>query len=331
MKTTTANRKRVPASPEADHLTKSARETLTWSIEERLKFARMERWIGYPLAKKILEMMEDLLSRPKSHRMPNLLLVGETNNGKTMIVNRFVGRHPADDNKGGNSIIVPIVCVQAPPVPDESRFYDEILRKLNAPFRENDRASNKQFLVTNLLRKILTQILIIDEFHDILAGGLVHQRNFRNAVKHLGNELRIPIIGVGTEEAFNAVQSDPQLANRFRPVQLPKWAIGDRNDRASDPYLQLLSSFERMLPLKKPSRLTQAAIASKLLGMSCGLIGEIAEVLKEATVSAIKSGEECITPELLSSLTWVAPNERKWILKQGTPNGNGNSSNGESN
>jgi hypothetical protein len=329
--TTTTKRNRIPASPVTDHLEQSARETLTWSIAERIEFVRKERWIGYPLALKTLDMMEDLLIRPKSHRMPNLLLVGETNNGKTMIVNRFVGKHPADDNKGGDSIIVPIVCVQAPPVPDESRFYDEILRKLNAPFRENDRAGNKQFLVMNLFRKIGARILIIDEFHDILAGGLVHQRNFRNAVKHLGNELKIPIIGVGTYEAFNAIHSDPQLANRFRPVQLPKWTFGDGKDPARDPYLQLLSSFERMLPLKKPSRLTQAAIATKLLGMSAGLIGEIAEILKEAAVSAIKSGEECITAQLLSSLNWVAPDDRKWILRQGTHNGNGNSNSGKSN
>jgi hypothetical protein len=48
-----------------------------------------------------------------------LLIVGDTNNGKTMIVNRFERLHLADDNPDGETIRLPVLIVQAPPTPAE--------------------------------------------------------------------------------------------------------------------------------------------------------------------------------------------------------------------
>ena len=47
----------------------------------------------YARAEAALSAFEDLLSFPKRTRMPNLLLVGPTNNGKTMIVEKFRRAH----------------------------------------------------------------------------------------------------------------------------------------------------------------------------------------------------------------------------------------------
>ena len=53
--------------------------------------------------------------------MPNLLMVGETNNGKTMLVQRFRKQHPASNNPGGDDIVLPVLVIQSPPVADEVR------------------------------------------------------------------------------------------------------------------------------------------------------------------------------------------------------------------
>jgi GTPase SAR1 family protein len=55
--------------------------------------------------------------------MPHLLIVGDTNAGKTLLANRFVQVHPADDNPAGEAAIVPVLAIQWPPGPDEGRFY----------------------------------------------------------------------------------------------------------------------------------------------------------------------------------------------------------------
>ncbi|EPK3350627.1 TniB family NTP-binding protein, partial [Pseudomonas aeruginosa] len=50
---------------------------------------RADRWIGYPRAVEALNRLEALYAWPNKQRMPNLLLVGPTNNGKSMIVEKF--------------------------------------------------------------------------------------------------------------------------------------------------------------------------------------------------------------------------------------------------
>ena len=66
-----------------------------------------------------------------------------------------------------------------------------------------------------------------------------------------------------------------------------------------------------MLPLKKPSNLYDTTIASQLLSMSEGYIGELSTLLNEAAIYAIKNGIEAITIKVLKSIDWVAPSSRK--------------------
>lgn len=293
---------------EYKHLNDAAVKALTLSDEERILKCRSDRWIGYPRAISILAKMEEFLICPRTHRMPNLLLVGDTNNGKTMLVQRFRSMHPDFDNPTGEGITAPVLIVQAPPVPDEGRFYNAILELLFAPYRASERVDKKQFQVIKLLRYVGVKVLIIDEIHHILAGNLNRQRAFLNVIKYLGNELQINIIGVGTKDAFRALQTDPQLSNRFEPLVLPRWEM-------DHDFLRLLASFERMLPLKKASDLTRHEMASILYGMTEGYIGELARLLSEICVIAIRSGSEKISEELLKQVSWTPPSKRKRQLE----------------
>lgn len=286
------------------HLNADTVELLALSNAERIRRIRSPRWIGYPRAKEILAKLEDLLIYPKSHRMPNLLIVGDTNNGKTMLVERFQTRHPADDNPDGEGAKVPVLFVQAPPVPDEGRFYNAMLELLFAPYKSADRVDKKQFQVIRLLKHVQIKVLIIDEIHHILAGNLNRQKAFLNVIKYLGNELEIPIVGVGTKDAFRAIQTDPQLSNRFEPAALPRWKL-DEN------FLRLLMSFERMLPLREASNLHDRTLAAKLFSMSEGYIGELSRLLSASAVHAIESGRERIDAKVLDSTGWVSPSQRK--------------------
>ncbi|MFA9459396.1 TniB family NTP-binding protein [Thiohalorhabdus methylotrophus] len=261
------------------------------------------RWIGYPRAKEVLEKLEGLLNHPHKARMPNMLLVGETNNGKTVIVNRFLEGHPPDDNPSGEAIHVPVLSIEAPPTPDEARFYDEILYKLNIPFRKSDRVSNKALQVEKVFRYVGLRMLIVDEIHNLLAGHEKRQRQFLNALKWLTNTLQIPIVGVGTPEATAALRVDPQVRNRFTPMELPKW----ENDKA---FRRLLASFERTLPLKWPSNLHERELARRLHALSEGTIGELADLLGMAAIEAIRGGEECINSQLVGALGWTPPSKR---------------------
>lgn len=286
------------------HLLQKAAAYLDRPDPERIAYIRSPRWIGYPQAQEILDQLETLLTHPKSHRMPNLLIIGDTNNGKTMLVQRFCNRHKPEDNPDGEAAIIPVLFVQAPPVPDESRFYNAILELLFAPYKSGDRADRKQFQAIKLLRTVGLRLLVIDEIHHILAGTLAKQKAFLNVIKYLGNELQVPIVGVGTRDAFRAIQTDPQLSNRFDHAVLPRW----NND---DEFLRLLATFERALPLRLPSSLIDGALADKIYSMSEGYIGEISRLLVSAAVHSVETRHERIDKKMLGGVGWVAPSERR--------------------
>ncbi|AMX55866.1 TniB family NTP-binding protein [Elizabethkingia anophelis] len=287
------------------HLTENTRVFVENSTsEERILSCRFSKWIGYSQAAKIINRMDELLMYPKSTRMTNLLLVGESNNGKTAILNKFNQKYKAYLHKNTGRVINPVVMVQAPPEPDERRFYNAILENIFAPYKTSEKLDLRYLRVKKMLVEMETKALIIDEIHHVLAGAPTKQRKFLNVIKHLSNDLQIPIICAGTMLAFNVIQTDHQLANRFEPRVLPKWV----NDTE---FKRLLASFEALIPLKKESMLIEGSMVMKLLSMSDGLIGEVARILELCSIEAIRSGEEKITKDILLNIDYVSPQDRK--------------------
>lgn len=276
------------------------------SDEERILRVKKIKWIGYDKAIEVIKNFKELSEYPECSRMPNILLVGESNNGKTAIIEKFAQLNPAYMDENYNSIN-PVLLIQAPPEPDERRLYNIILEKLFAPYKTSEKLDSRQQRVKNLLQKLKVKIIIIDEIHHILAGVPTKQRKFLNVLKFLSNDLRISLVCVGTSDAFNALNSDPQTANRFNPIILSRWNYDKE-------FKRLLLSFEKLLPLKEESNLIEDSLSRKILAMSEGLIGEIAKILELSAILAIESNIEKITPNILSNIHYISPSDRKKMI-----------------
>jgi len=290
------------------HLSKAAIKLVDLPDEQRMLAIKEGAWIPYPRARQILEQMEELFNHPRIVRMPNMLIVGPSNNGKTQILRHFEKNHQPDPNPEGDYSIIPVLFVEAPGKPDIGAFYDKILEAVWQPYSIRAKDSDKEREVKKVLRSIHLKILMVDEIQHIIAGGQAKQREFRNSLKGLGNELQISVICAGVEEAFNAFNTDTQLSNRFEPEFLPKWNLNDE-------YGDLLESFERRIPLRTPSNLRgNVEIAQKVLWMSEGILGEIHEVLKRSAIQAIKNKSEQITLDIIQKIRWTMPSRRKVAL-----------------
>lgn len=290
------------------HLHPSTRAWAEKDSASRIQRIRMDRWIGYARAEAALAAFEDVLSFPKKARMPNLLLVGQTNNGKTMIVEKFRRRHPpveAIDAKEGVAQ-VPVLKIQMPPGPDERRFFGAILDEFGMGHWPRSNLAAQQRDAVRLMQLTGVRMFIIDELHNILSGTRAQQRRLLNLLRWLGNELQIPLVGVGTAEALHAIRSDDQLANRFEPVPLPLWTQDAE-------YLRLLRTMEALLPLHKPSGLASPALAGTILSRSEGVLGEIVGIIIRAAVEAISSGEEAISPRVIDRTGFISPSERRRV------------------
>jgi len=272
--------------------------------QERINHILTERWIGYPAAMGILNDMEYLMMHPKTYRMPSMLLISNTNNGKSVLLHRFFDAYKPVVTTETTSVKIPVLYIQAPPTPNEKAFYANILTALNMPFQRYHTAAQLQYQVMRIMKKVETHILIIDEIHHVLAGAYLSQRAFLNLIKYLSNELQIVIIGAGIKDAYSAINTDTQLANRFEPAVLPMWKL-------NADYFRLLKSYETMFGLREQYNLTDDETAVKILSMSGGTIGEIATILKKAAVMAIQTGHEKIDLSIIKNINYTGPTDRQ--------------------
>lgn len=292
------------------HLAPWAHEIAMLPNQERIHKIRTDRWIGYTKAEEALRKLNTLITHPKRQRMPNLLLIGPTNNGKTMIIEKFRRDHPvkpAKDHVFKKECSV--VVMQMPSDRKIVRFYAMLLHQLDYPIVSRLRVSDLEIKTLYAMQRHNVKILIVDEVHNLLAGSLPMQREFLNLIRFLGNQLQIPIVCVGTKEAYFAIRSDDQLENRFEPLTLPLWK--DNTEFAS-----LLASLEATLPLRKQSILTTPEITRFILDKTEGTIGEITTLITKAAVLAVQSGEEAITRKVLSSIDYLSPTERRRVFER---------------
>lgn len=289
------------------HLHESIRATALLPGPERLRRLRSDRWIGYTRAGQALEQLEQMFSWPERERMPNLLLIGPTNNGKSMVIEKFRRHHPAVSLPDREQI--PVLVVQMPSEPSVSRFYVGVQAAMGAPVRPRQRIAELEQATLSLLRAVGVRVLVIDELHNVLAGRGDARREFLNLVRFLGNELRIPLVGVGTREAYLAIRSDDQLENRFEPFRLPRWEPGPE-------ACSLLASFAAAFPLRRPSPIATEEMAAYLLTRSEGTIGELARLLTATAAVAIESGEESINRRTLLEAPYMGPTERRRLFER---------------
>jgi hypothetical protein len=282
-------------------LTSTAQFFLNKSIEDRIKKCKEQVWIPYTQAQLIMDELEELFDYPKKDRMPNLLIVGDTNNGKSTILKQFIDKHPMYLE---GCTIIPIIKITAPIAPSHNALYEKILDELLVPYGISESASRKEYQVKKILQDIQTKMIIIDEFQDIFHGDVRQQRKFLAGIKHLGNDLQIPIVAAGVWEVQSVMSADPQMANRFETLKLKKW-------NPDIEFARLLASFESTLPLKEPSNLHSKELFKMLFDMSEGYIGELATLLQKASVFALKKNKEKIDVDILKSINFIKPSLRR--------------------
>lgn len=107
-------------------------------------------------------------------------------------------------------------------------------------------------------------------------------------MRFLGNELRIPLVCLGSHEARDVIRGDAHLNSRFEPFGLPPW-------RHDEDFRGLLGGLLRSLPLRSPSELTESAV-KRLVDGNGGVTAAIFRMVTGLATAAILDGTERITP-----------------------------------
>lgn len=290
------SKEEIMSEPYAHLLPESKKVVMFEDIENRIKYMENKIWINYPLAQKVLLYLNDLLKYPKQDKMPGLLVVGEPNIGKSAIISQFAKLHRDKifEDDTGITRTEKTVIVANMDGGDERSLYIAILEQLWTKFSPTGTTHKLRHQTIHLLRDLNVKILILDEIHNLLSGTAIKQRVVMDTIKNLTNSLNIPIVLVGIMDAV-IVLNEAQHASRFDIVQLPKWS----NDKE---FAGLLVSFERWLPLKKPSELHKSEIRKLLYEYSNGNLGHLRRILTVSAKYAILNDIEQITPWIIKNV-----------------------------
>lgn len=281
------------------HLDPAVRAYADLPNRERIEHLRVDRWIDYPRARQALEKLEELFLFPKRARMPNLLIFGASGMGKTMIIEKFVRANPPRFDESSGIHHRPVIVVQMVASPHEGRFYHRLLSVIGAPPPTRATLGQLETQALRLLQETAPRMLVIDEVQNLIAGTYREQRRMLNLLRFLGNELRIPLICLGSHEARDAIRGDAHLNSRFEPYGLPPW-------RHDADFQGLIGGLLYSLPLRSPSELTDSAL-KRLVEVNGGITDAIFKMVMTLATDAILTGAERITPAAILNYRVAAP------------------------
>ncbi|URD45476.1 TniB family NTP-binding protein (plasmid) [Pseudomonas sp. BYT-5] len=277
---------------------------------ERIRLFKEDKWIGYEGAILLRGEIENLLDHPKTHRMPGMALIGESNSGKSMILSSVKDRANPPFDPNASKITLPVMLVQTPPSADEGRLYSRILENLGLHVADREPEDAKLRRIRIVFEKLEVQMLIMDDFLNIASSSISRRRRFLNALRNLSVELAIPIVVSGTPEIQNILAVDASIANRFKPIFVRKW----HKDRLEE-FARFVLTIMPRYQLKGGMEIMQRKTLENLLMFSEGLLGEAVEILELLAEWAVRSGTEKVTADLLTrenlyALGYVMPSDR---------------------
>ena len=270
------------------HLPSDVRPIAALDADARIAHIRAERWIQNAGADRVLSYLHDALEQPRRDRMENVLLVGESGMGKTMLIRKFERQTtPAFDDATGIQQR-PVVVMLMPYQPTEPQFFDQLLLALRAPSpRSLARTYPIREPIIRLLGELGTRVVVIDELNSVLAGTARQQRIFLQLLRFLSNELRLAFVGVGVTEARHALLSDDQLRSRFSDIELTPWSAGEE-------LREFVTRLTWSLPLRLPSPVDSPRLRKLLVDRTGGITLGICKAFERAAIAAIRSGRERI-------------------------------------
>jgi len=272
-------------------------------LEDRLHRLRSARYVEYEVGNLVLRRLSWLYEHPEVPRPPCNLIYSDTNNGKTALALKFIREvtSTVGDPEFGKK---PVLYCHMPPFADVAGLYDAILRSLSAPYLSSSRPQRKWDQILQLLPQVGTRMLILDEVNNLLVGKPDSRTMVLNSLKSLSNELRIPVVAMGTQDAVRIFQTSQELGNRFEPISLPRWTLGKE-------YAIFIARYVKSLDLRNESDFHSKDLVGRIHKMAEGLTGETAKLLSIAAEVAVQTGQEKIDTETLDRVPWIMPSERR--------------------
>ena len=114
------------------HLRDKTRSLALLSDDQRIAVIQEGFWISLSTAKNVIDKLQTMLDAPRVTKPPCLLLVGNSDSGKSSIFERFLYLHPPDGDSKSPVSLSPVVSINCPDGRERGAIY---VRILTAPLK----------------------------------------------------------------------------------------------------------------------------------------------------------------------------------------------------
>ncbi|QIZ75747.1 TniB family NTP-binding protein [Ferrimonas lipolytica] len=246
----------------------------------------------------VTQIFEDFDRLRFNHRLGGsqqcMLVTGDTGAGKTELIKHYLKRVP--HIQGGGYTHRPVLLSRIPSHANLNSTLIELHKDLGHPFSTRRRGrSNDQSLTESLVRLLSscgTELIIIDEFHELLEFQSDASRaGIANRLKFISEKSEIPIVLVGMPWA-EKIAEEPQWGRRLiNRRTIPYFKLSEQPKH----YLQFLMGLALRMPFNKPPKLELQHTAYALFAASRGRVSDLKEFLYEATKLALSERAETLT------------------------------------
>lgn len=285
------------------HLHPQLEDVAAMDYKQRMDYLGTRRYANHPGSAEVLAELDLIYKAPRSHRMPWLMVAGDSGVGKSTAVRKFASAINSAEPHDDETQTFPVLMVEMPPDAVEKRLYVEIINELGVFPGHRTPVDQLQYTARTLIANCQVRMLVLDEAQHLLSGTPHRRIVSQNAIKNLCNKMQISLVCVGVMETFDAVNHDKQMVSRFRRIVLKRFD----NDKQYGAFLQTLES---LLPLRHPSNLALPHLTAMIHTRTEGVVSFTWDLLESAARAALVAGKEFVDEKTIKSMKWVRPSDR---------------------
>ena len=259
--------------------------------------------VAHPALNAALDGLTECISWSQVGSEPRgAVLVGVGGTGKTTICNAIVKRFPRREDVSGDAIvsIVPAFYASVPSPSTIKSLAGNLLESLGAQSPRQGNAISLTARLCILLKQCQTKIILLDEFHHLLAEASVGEARANkvcNWIKSLINQTGVMVCLVGVPACEALVNFDSQMSRRFSyRFRLPELAAGTASvpGHLANFLLAISRKFVERLELKFSVDFSDHWRVLQVWAATSGNPAFITLLLKDAAAVALSVGRKTV-------------------------------------
>lgn len=215
-------------------------------------------------------------------------VVGDARTGKTVACDNYRLRHKPIQEPG-KLPIVPVVYIQVPEECSSKELFWNILEYLKYQITKGTVAELRERTM-RALKNCGVEMVIIDEADNFKLKTLAD-------VRHIYDELKIPVVLVGTIRLDTLIGRDDRVDKRFKACHRFGKLVGEEFRRTVDIWEKMI------LKLPVASNLISKSKLELLRESTGGCIGLLDEILRDAGIRSLNKGLPKIDLDTLKEVT----------------------------